>query len=140
VVAFDGRFDKVDRATLNPRPKRRIPIWMGGFSDVAMQRAARIADGYIFADGAADSFDLLPRLRAFLDQEGRAAEPFGLQINMLLAKSPEAVLETIGRWRDAGGTHAAVVTMGQGFTTIDQHVGYIERIAEALRKEGLLPA
>ncbi|MBW8753950.1 MAG: LLM class F420-dependent oxidoreductase [Sphingomonadales bacterium] len=140
VVSFDGRFDKVDRATLVPRPRRRIPIWMGGFSDVAMQRAARIADGFIFADGAADSFDLLPRLRAFLDQAGRSGEPFGLQINMLLAKGTEAVIATIRRWRDVGGTHAAVVTMGQGFATIDEHVGYIERVAEALAREGLLPA
>jgi probable F420-dependent oxidoreductase len=137
VVSFDGRFDKVDRATLNPRPKRRIPIWMGGFSDIALQRAARIGDGYIFADGAADSFDLLPRLKAYLDAEGRSAEPFGLQINMLLAKSPEAVIETVKRWRDVGGSHAAVVTMGQGFTTIDEHVGYLDRVADALRKEGL---
>lgn len=138
VVSFDGRFDKVDRATLNPRPKRRIPIWMGGFSDVAMERAARIADGYIFADGAADSFDLLPRLRAFLEQQGRASAPFGLQINMLLAKDTAAVVDTIKRWQDVGGTHAAVVTMGKGLTTIDGHVGYIAEVADALRKEGLL--
>jgi hypothetical protein len=105
-----------------------------------MQRAAGIADGFIFADGAADSFDLLPRLRAFLDRAGRSGEPFGLQINMLLAKGAEAVIETIGRWRDVGGTHAAVVTMGQGFATIDEHVGYLERVAEALAKERLLPA
>lgn len=138
VVTFDGRFDKVDRATLNPRPKRRIPIWMGGFSDVALQRAAGIADGFIFADGAADSFDLLPRLRAFLEQAGRTGETFGLQCNMLLAKGTEAVVDTVRRWRDVGGTHAAVVTMGQGFATTDAHVGYIEQVAEALRNADLL--
>lgn len=138
VVSFDGRFDTVDRATLNPRPRRRIPIWMGGFADVALQRAARIADGYIFADGAADSFELLPKLRGHLDAQGRSAEPFGLQLNMLLAKTPEAVVDTVRRWQAVGGTHAAVVTMGQGFATIDEHVGHIERTAGALRKEGLL--
>lgn len=138
VVDFDGRFDRVDRATLVPRPRRSIPIWMGGFSDVAMQRAARIADGFIFADGAADSFDLLPRLRAFLEQEGRAADAFGLQCNMLLAKGTDAVVDTVRRWRDVGGTHAAVVTMGQGFATIEAHVDYMQRAADALRQAGLL--
>lgn len=137
-VGFSGRFDQVDRATLNPRPQRSIPIWMGGFSEPALSRAARLADGFIFADGAADSFDLLPRLRASLAQQGREAEPFGLQLNMLLAKTPETVIDTIRRWEDVGGTHAAVVTMGQNLATSDAHVNYMRRVADALRAAGLL--
>lgn len=138
VVEFAGRFDQVDRATLNPRPRRSIPVWMGGFSDPALRRAAQLADGFIFADGAGDTFDLLARLRTCLAAEGRAATDFGLQINMLLAKSPEAVIEMVSRWQDAGGTHAAVVTMGIGLTTIDAHVDHIRRSADALRKARLL--
>lgn len=140
VVDFTGRFDRIDQATLNPRPRRRIPIWMGGFAEPALRRAARIADGFIFADGAADSFDLLPRLRDFLKEEGRSQEPFGLQCNMLLAKGTEAVVETALRWRDQGGTHVGVVTMAQGFKTIEDHIDYMERTADALRKAGLLAA
>lgn len=138
VVDFSGRFDRVDRATLNPRPRRDIPIWLGGFSDPALRRAARIADGFIFADGGADSFDLLLRLRGFLKEAGRADGPFGLQCNMLLAKNVDAVVETAARWRDAGGTHVGVVTMGQGFTTIDEHIDYMRRSADALRAAKLL--
>ena len=33
VVDFSGDFDRIERATLNPRPHRQIPIWMGGFSE-----------------------------------------------------------------------------------------------------------
>jgi hypothetical protein len=29
------------------------------------------------------------------------------------------------RWADAGGTHASVVTMGAGFTKVDQHIDAI---------------
>ena len=57
---------------------------------------------------------------------------------MLLAKSPEAVLDTVRRWQNVGGTHASVVTMGQGFETIDAHLGHMERVSDALRKQGLL--
>ncbi|MFA7602119.1 MAG: LLM class F420-dependent oxidoreductase [Novosphingobium sp.] len=138
VVDFAGRFDRIDRATLNPRPRRRVPIWMGGFSDPALSRAARIADGFIFVDGASDPDALLARLRTFLGAEGRAAADFGLQCNMLTAKTPQAVVERALRWRDAGGTHAAVSTMGQGLATIDAHVDYVDRVADALRKVGLL--
>lgn len=138
VVDFTGQFDRIDRATLNPRPKRQIPIWLGGFSEPALRRAARIADGFIFVDGASDSDELLARLRTYLEAEGRSAEPFGLQCNMLTAKSVDAVIDRVSRWREAGGTHAAVVTMGQGLTTTDEHVRYIESVAEGLRKAGML--
>lgn len=140
VVDFTGAFDRVDRATLNPRPRRQIPIWLGGFSEPAMRRAARIADGFIFVDGASDASALLAQLRGFLAEEGRAADAFGLQCNMLVEKSPEAVVERALRWRDEGGTHAAVATMGQGFQTVEQHVDYMKRAADALRTAGLLSA
>lgn len=138
LVDFTGTFDRVDRAALNPRPAKPIPIWLGGFADVALRRAVRIADGFICADGAADAFAQAARLHDLLDQEGRAKEGFGLQCNMLKAKSPEQVVETALRWRDAGGTHAAFATMGQGMDSRGQHLGYIESVADALRKEGLL--
>jgi probable F420-dependent oxidoreductase len=137
-VSFDGRFDRIDRATLNPRPGRAIPIWMGGFSDPALRRAARAGDGFIFVDGASDTDALLARLRGFLAEAGREAEPFGLQCNMLTAKGVDAVRDRVARWRDAGGSHAAVSTMGQGFATIDEHIAYLERVAGALTQAGAL--
>lgn len=39
VISFDGAFHKVDRANLTYRPKRQIPIWMGGYADPAFRRA-----------------------------------------------------------------------------------------------------
>lgn len=137
LVSFDGKFDRIDRAALNPRPKRAIPIWMGGFADVAMRRAARIADGFIFADGAGDAFDMLPRLRAFLGEAGRDPASFPVQCNMLTAKSAPAAATRAARWRDLGGAFAAVSTMGQGFTGIAQHLDYMAEVAERMKGEGL---
>ena len=136
LVSFAGEFDRIDRAALNPRPRRPIPIWLGGFADVALRRAARIADGFIFADGAADAFEMVPRLREHLQAEGRDMAAFGLQSNMLLAKSPESVVATAARWRDSGGTHAAVNTMGQGLATVEAHLAHMARVADAVRAAG----
>ena len=138
VVDFAGQFDRIDLSSLNPRPGRSIPVWLGGFSEPALRRAARLADGFIFVDGASEPDALLESLRRHLEAEGRAAQPFGLQRNMLTAKTPEAVVERASRWRDAGGTHASVITMGCGLTTIDAHIDYITKVAEALRGAGLL--
>ena len=138
IVTFEGAYDRIDRAALNPRPKRAIPIWMGGFADVALHRAARIADGFIFADGAGDAFEMAVRLRQLLGEAGRDAAGFPMQCNMLTAKGVDAVVERAARWRDAGGSHAAFQTMGQGLASIEAHLDYIAQTAEALRREGML--
>ena len=54
LVSFDGRFDRIDRACINPRPRRPIPIWFGGFVEAAYRRAARLGDGFIFSAGVAE--------------------------------------------------------------------------------------
>jgi probable F420-dependent oxidoreductase len=138
VVDFTGVFDRVDRAALNPRPRRSIPIWLSGFADVALRRAAALADGFIFADGAADAFEQASKLRQYLKDAARPVDGFGLHCNMIRAKSLEDVVATASRWRDIGGTHVSVVTMGQKFTGIEQHLDYMKRAADAIRAAGLL--
>src|SRR5207237_360943 len=54
VVDFSGRFDRIDRATLVPKPARPIPIWLGGSGEAAFHRASRLADGFIFFGGGVD--------------------------------------------------------------------------------------
>jgi len=137
LVDFAGAFDRIDRAALNPRPRRMIPIWVGGFADVALRRAAALGDGFIFVDGAVDAFEQVSRLRQLLKEAGRSENGFGLQCNMLRAKTAQAVVETASRWRDIGGSHVSVVTMGQNFTTIDQHIDYMKNVAKSLRSAGL---
>ena len=137
LVNFAGAFDRIDRAALNPRPRRTIPIWLSGFVDVALRRAASIADGFIFADGAGDAFERARRLRQFLTEAGRSEAGFGFHCTMLLAKGPQAVVDTASRWRDIGGTHVSFTTMGQNFATTDQHIDYMKSVADALRQAGL---
>ena len=46
---FEGQFIEqyFDDATLDPKPiQRSIPVWVGGLSEVAMQRAARLGDAW----------------------------------------------------------------------------------------------
>lgn len=35
-------------------------------------------------------------------------------------------------WREAGGTHLSVVTMGLGLQSIDSHIEYLATVAQAL--------
>ena len=80
VVDFSGRFDRIDRAALVPKPAHSIPIWLGGSSEPAYDRAARLADGFIFIGGDIDrAIDAWTRLRDRVRSLGRPVEEFGAE-------------------------------------------------------------
>lgn len=133
VVDFRGRFDRVDRAALVPKPTRPIPIWLGGSSEAAFERAARLGDGFIFFGGGADHVAAAwNRLRDRVDGLGRPAEEFGADYVVLPQASVNELTEQIDAWREAGGTHASVVTMGLGLHRADDHIDYLASVADAL--------
>jgi alkanesulfonate monooxygenase SsuD/methylene tetrahydromethanopterin reductase-like flavin-dependent oxidoreductase (luciferase family) len=44
---YDGRLYRTDRAELEPKPGRQIPIWLGTFGRRALTVTGRLADGWI---------------------------------------------------------------------------------------------
>ena len=45
-VTFEGKHFQLDDVTLYPKPFRPVPIFVGGRSDAALRRAAKLGDGY----------------------------------------------------------------------------------------------
>lgn len=45
-ASHEGRFYPFHNVRVLPKPAHPIPIWLGGTSDAAIERAARLADGY----------------------------------------------------------------------------------------------
>jgi probable F420-dependent oxidoreductase len=132
VVDFTGRFDRVDRAALVPRPTRSIPIWLGGFSEVAYERAARLADGFIFGGGVEQAADIWKRMRDRLADLGRPVEGFGANLMVRPEGDLDRLAAEVDAWREAGGTHVSVVTMGRGLDSIDGHADYLGSVADTL--------
>jgi probable F420-dependent oxidoreductase len=133
VVDFSGRFDRIDRAALVPRPTRPVPIWLGGASEAAYDRAARLADGFIFIGGDIDrTIDAWKRLRDRVGTAGRPVHEFGAEYVVRPRGGPGELSAEIDAWREAGGTHFSVVTMGLGLDSIDGHVDYFRSVASAL--------
>jgi probable F420-dependent oxidoreductase len=135
VVDFNGRFDRIDRAAIAPKPTRSIPIWLGGFGEAAYERAARVGDGFIFGGRTEHVFGAWDRIRERVVQHGRPVESFGGEYVVMSRKSPQEVAAKIAAWRDAGGTHAAVLTMGLGVGSTDAHIEYLAAIADVLGRE-----
>lgn len=74
-----------------PVPDRPVPILVGGHSEAALRRAARL-DGWMHGGGdPADLPHLLDRLHALREAEGRAGEPFEVHVISLDAYTPDGV-------------------------------------------------
>ena len=72
-VEFAGEFYDVPPIAPEPQPVQRpIPIFIGGHSDAALDRAARLGDGWIAAGMGVDRFrEAYDRLQAACDRHGR---------------------------------------------------------------------
>jgi probable F420-dependent oxidoreductase len=132
VVDFSGRFHRLDRVSLVPKPSRPIPIWLGGSSEVAFDRAARLADGFIFGGGIDDAVEAWKRMRERVRDLRRSADDFGGDWLALPHGGVSDVTADVEAWREAGGTHISLVSMGLGLDSIDGHIEYITSVADAL--------
>ena len=135
VVDFSGRFDRIDRAALVPKPARSIPIWLGGYGEAAYERAARLADGFMFVGGRGveDVVERWTALRGRVHDQGRPVAEFGGDYLLRAGDGGVADIPAqVDAWREAGGTHVSVVTMGLGLDSIDSHIDYIASAATAL--------
>jgi probable F420-dependent oxidoreductase len=106
VVSHHGEFFSFDGAVFEPKPTQRPwpPILVGGESDAALRRAARLGDGWIgmshdFESGARQ----VARLRALRAEAGRDAERFEVCLG-----GPVAGPDDVRRWEELGVTRLIV--------------------------------
>jgi probable F420-dependent oxidoreductase len=136
VVDFSGRWHRIDHAGIKPLPVQRpIPIWMGGMSEPAIKRTARIADGWLpqFRTPDATARDTLDRLRGYIREAGRSPADFGIDVRMSLSNTPEeAWAPTIEAWRELGATHLGLNPMGANLESPQAHIDAIRRFKEAV--------
>jgi len=111
IVDFEGELHRIDRAGLKPRPESPIPIWFGGFHELAIERAARIGDGFLFGGGPTRMARSLETLDKALAQNGRADAAFAREATIDFAQGPEAWQKELAVWRELGGTHCTLRVM-----------------------------
>ncbi len=132
VTSYDGEFDRLDRGVVLPAPKRNIPIWVGGFSPPAFRRGVTRGDGFMFAGKESAVHDALAALRNEATEKGCSLDGFGLEYLALRVPTINNTANHAERWRDAGGTHFATVSMGAGRDSIEAHLDFFAEVAERL--------
>ena len=134
--------------------RRQLPLWVtaagfvfcsqqrirrgrsrSGLVDLARRRstrAARLGDGFIFFGGGVEhAVEAWQRLRDRVRGHGRSVEDFGGDYVVLPSGGIGDLTAEIGAWRDAGGTHVSVVTMGRGLDSVDGHIDFLASLAHA---------
>jgi probable F420-dependent oxidoreductase len=131
VITFCGEFDTVVEAGLNPLPiQRPIPIWIGGATDVAVKRAARIGDGW-FPMGPVDDAQRarLQLLRDTAVEYGRNPDEIGIDARTDTFRTGEENWERhLAAWQEAGADYLCVNAMNLGLD-VDGHCALLERFA-----------
>jgi probable F420-dependent oxidoreductase len=99
-VTYQGEFWDLDRITILPRPVQDpIPVWIGGNSEAAMRRTARLGDGWIPSFIAPEPFRLgVEKTQAFAAEAGREvpADHFGVLFYYCLDHDPKVAAATAG--------------------------------------------
>ncbi|MCF6476398.1 LLM class flavin-dependent oxidoreductase [Nonomuraea sp. MG754425] len=115
---FKGHHHHTEHARIEPKPARRIPIWLGTFGPRALAVTGRLADGWIpsysFA-GPGEITAMRERLLAAARQAGRAPEEITCAYNIAirvdehakpavgtLAGSPSLLIDTLRGFQDLG--------------------------------------
>lgn len=142
VVNFDGRWERITDAGINPLPVQQpIPLWIGGYVEATLRRVGEIGDGWFpWREPDETMRAAVSRIHDYATAAGRDPSQIGLEPQLSLSqKQPDEWLPFVDGWRRLGATHLCVNTMRCGFTTPDQHLAAITRVADALGVQPLRP-
>ncbi|HUG14666.1 MAG TPA: LLM class F420-dependent oxidoreductase [Thermomicrobiales bacterium] len=136
VVNFQGRYHTIPDAGINPLPVQQpIPIWIGGYADIVMERIGRVGDGWFPGSQPGDA---LERLKEQVNEAAAAAgrDPGAIGMEGRISLKPDAEVEWMAQtegWRNAGATHMSINTMGSGRAP-GEHIDTIVRYGELMRR------
>ncbi len=81
-VEYHGKHYDFGRLIISPAPDAPVPLYVGGHSEPALQRAARLGDGWISVQSTrAELVEIVESLRTLRKEFGRDDEPF--EVNAL---------------------------------------------------------
>jgi probable F420-dependent oxidoreductase len=138
IVSFDGRWDKVNEAGLNPLPVQRpIPLWIGARGVPAqriLHRIGRLADGWFVLCTPEELPALDGAIAEAAREAGRDPGEIGTEAGVAVVGPREAEWQDrVVGWRQAGLTHLCLRTLGGGLSPAE-HMSKLEEVVDRLRE------
>ena len=92
-VTFHGNYFTLNQVTVQPKPVQRHlpPIWIGGRSDAAIRRTARLGDGWLVSQATPDEVGVgIERIKAMTRETGNEIEDdhYGVLFSFCIADTP----------------------------------------------------
>lgn len=134
MVEHHGEHFDFPRVQLSPAPAQPPPIYIGGASDIALRRAARVGSGYIGAGTAPEQVGpLLRRLDALRGEYGRRERPF----EAMLGITAEPSVDLYRRLAEEDGLASTVAppfqyALGKKHSSLDEKKRFMEAFAEGI--------
>ncbi|HEX9013037.1 MAG TPA: LLM class F420-dependent oxidoreductase, partial [Anaerolineaceae bacterium] len=140
LVTFKGQWHTIPDAGLKPLPiQQPIPIWMGGTAVSALERAAKIADGWLPNTRSLEESRLAAHtIQDSLEKAGRTTGEFGIEPRLAFGAGNPADWQKMFRgWLDLGATGFSINTMGSGFQSPQAHIQALGKFAEEMEVKTL---
>jgi probable F420-dependent oxidoreductase len=143
LVDVAAPYHLIESAGILPRPKQAIPVWFGGRSPAALQRAARLGDGFIFTTIDDDSCRAAQMLAAFPPADRLLPvardRSFGLCAQVHGAADVDEIESQVRRWGRLAGTGIAATTLARPQDTplgqrLEAHIDSLTVIADVVRE------
>jgi len=141
LVTFEGKYHTINDAGINPLPVQQpIPLWIGAFEDVAVERACRIANGWFTKPWMLPDEDgkrVLDQVSGWLDKYGRDKSKFAINaVTMAKRGSVNQWVADTEAWRETGISHCTFRTIDAPFETLNDHINACRTYAEAIGLKG----
>src|SRR5205085_3100388 len=132
VVDHEDSDHRIDRAGILPRPKRQIPIWLGGSSEAAFDRAARIGDGFLFGGRTqTEAVQIKAKIQANLTALGRDHNAFRFESIQQYSPGDNQWSGDIAGWRVRASAASSSVADDHLLTTDPSPAGCLKSQAIA---------
>ncbi|HYL58936.1 MAG TPA: LLM class flavin-dependent oxidoreductase, partial [Candidatus Acidoferrales bacterium] len=149
-ASYHGKYFNFENVTIEPQPVARtnndfgtMDIWVGGRSDAALKRAARLADGFFASFQTPAEFGAsMAKIRGYASEYGRANAHIesGLILLCRIAKSREHALEEMRPMLSAMGRGAEAYLERTVYGSADDVIERLsEYVAQGLDKFVLWP-
>ena len=128
--SFEGRFYKLGNVGVYPKPvqKPHPPIWVGGFAEGALRRAARYGDGWHAGGPPQFVAQRFARVRELARQYGRDPDAIALSVrgDGVDRGEPAEVIERLRAYKEAGASHIMLSPVGR---TLEELLARVEGLA-----------
>lgn len=135
-VTFEGKHVSVKHARIVPAPDRHIPLFVGGFTDKALERTAKYADGYF---GNMEICDLYAEKLRAAGRDPKAGRVRIQGLFTVVAHDPERAMEELAPYyHHVNNTYGQWLNEDRAATGMGDQTLLKPISLEAFKKSGIL--